>query len=68
MEIKDVIVEDDTELTEEAAENVAAAFRQALSCDPDEFAKRYKEFKEAKAKFDEVYESFKLNLISMHKE
>ena len=68
LEIKDVIVEDETELTEEAAENVAASFRQALSCDPEEFAKRYKEFKEAKVKFDEVYEPFKLNLISMHKE
>ena len=64
--IKDVIVEDEAELTEEAAENVAAAFRQALSCDPEEFAKRYKEFKEAKARFDEVYEVFKDNIVKLH--
>ena len=69
LEIKEVVVEEVTEeMTEDAAEEVNRAFRQAMTCDPDEFAKRYKEFKEAKAKFDEVYEPFKLNLLSLYKD
>lgn len=69
LEIKEVVVEEVTEeMTEEAADEVARAFRQAMTCDPDEFAKRYTEFKEAKAKFDEVYEPFKLNLLSLYKD
>ncbi len=69
LEMKEVVVEDVTEeMTEEAADDVARAFKQALNCDPDEFAKRYKEFKEAKAKFDELYEPFKLNLLSLYKD
>lgn len=69
LEIKEVVVEEvSEEMTEEAADEVAKAFRQAMTCDPDEFAKRYTEFKEAKAKFDEVYEPFKLNLLSLYKD
>ena len=69
LEIKEVVVEEvNEEMTEEAADEVAKAFRQAMTCDPDEFAKRYTEFKEAKAKFDEVYEPFKLNLLSLYKD
>ena len=68
LEIKEVVVEETVEeMTEEAAENVANMFRQAMTCSPDEFATRYEEFKKAKAKFDEVYEPFKLNLLSMYK-
>lgn len=66
LEIKEVVVKD--ELTEEAADNVAKMFRQAMVCDSDEFAERYKAFKEAKARFDEVYEPFKLNLLSLYDE
>lgn len=69
LEIREVVVEEvSEEMTEEAADDVARAFKQALNCDPDEFAKRYKDFKEAKAKFDEVYEPFKLNLLSLYKD
>ena len=69
LEIKEVIVEEvSEEMTEEAADEVNRAFRQALTCDPDEFARLYKEFKEAKAKFFEVYEPFKLNLLSLYKD
>ena len=64
LEIKEVVVKD--ELTEEAADNVAKMFRQAMVCDSDEFAERYKAFKEAKARFDGVYEPFKLNLLSLY--
>lgn len=69
LEIREVVVEEaDGELTEKAAEDLSGLFRQALTCDPDEFARLYKEFKEAKAKFDEVYEPFKLNLLSLYKD
>lgn len=51
---------------ENEAERVSDMFRQALTCSPEEFSKRYKEFKEAKAKFDEVYEVFKDNIIKLH--
>lgn len=69
LEMKEVVIEDTVEeMTEEAADDVANAFRQALVCDSDEFARRYKEFKEAKARFDEVYEPFKLNLLSLYKD
>lgn len=69
LEMREVVVDEITEeMTEEAADEVASAFRQAMTCDPDEFAKRYTEFKEAKAKFDEVYEPFKLNLLSLYKD
>lgn len=51
---------------ENEAEKVADLFRQALNCTPEEFGKRYREFKEAKAKFDEVYEVFKENIIKLH--
>lgn len=66
LEIKEVVVEE--ELTEEVADEVNRAFRQAIACDSEEFAKRYKEFKEAKARFDEVYEVTKLNLLSLYKD
>ena len=69
LEIREVVVEEvSEEMTKDAADEVNRAFRQAMTCDPDEFAKRYKEFKEAKAKFDEVYEPFKLNLLSLYKD
>ena len=69
LEMREVVVEDTTEeMTEEAADEVANAFRQAMTCDPDEFASRYEEFKKAKANFDEVYEPFKLNLLSLYKD
>lgn len=73
LEIKEVVVktipeEPTEEVTEEVADELADAFRQAMPCDPDEFAKRYTEFKKAKAKFDEIYEPFKLNLLSLYKD
>lgn len=69
LEMREVVVEDTTEkMTEEAADEVANAFRQAMTCDPDELASRYEEFKKAKANFDEVYEPFKLNLLSLYKD
>ena len=69
LELKEVMVEDTVEeMTEEVANEVASRFRQAMVCSPEEFSKRYMEFKEAKAKFDEVYEPLKLNLLSLYKD
>ena len=69
LEIKEIVVEEVNDgLAEKVAEDLSGLFRQAMTCDPDEFAKLYKEFKEAKAKFDAVYEPFKLNLLSLYKD
>jgi hypothetical protein len=64
LEIKEIVVEEDS--TEEAIDVINKKFKQAITCGPEEFAKRYKEFKEAKARFDEVYESTKLNLLTLY--
>lgn len=65
LEMKDVVIEE--ELTEKEADNVSKIFRQAITCDPEEFAYKYREFKEAKARFDEVYEATKANLLELYK-
>lgn len=61
--MKEIVLENKVQ---DEAERVADMFRQALTCTPEEFSKRYKEFKEAKARFDEVYEVFKDNIIKLH--
>lgn len=61
--MKEVILEKDIQ---NEAERVSSAFKSALNCRPEEFSKRYLEFKEAKARFDEVYEPFKQNLIDLY--
>ncbi len=66
LEMKDVVIEE--ELTEKEATNVSKIFRQAIACDPEEFAWKYKEFKEAKARFDEVYEATKANLLALYEQ
>lgn len=68
LEMRDMIIEDEKDLTKIPTDDINDAFRQAITCDPDEFTKRYMEFKEAKARFDEVYEPFKLNLLSLYKD
>ena len=69
LEMRDMVIEEPVEeMTEEVSNDIEKAFRQAMICDPDEFARRYTEYKEAKAKFDEVYEPFKLNLLSLYKD
>ena len=65
LEIIKIITEDIPETTTDDIEN---AFRQAMICDSEEFVKRYEAFKEAKTKFEEVYEPFKLNLLSLYKD
>lgn len=72
LEMKDMVIEDGEEvvtgtLSEEAAEAIADLYKQALPCEPDDFANRYDEYKRAKKKFDEVYEAFKVNLIELHR-
>lgn len=61
--MKEIVLENKVQ---DEAEKVADMFRQALSCTPEEFGKRYREFKEAKARFDEVYEGFKENIVKLH--
>lgn len=61
--MKEIVLESKVQ---DEAERVSDLFRQALTCTPEEFSKRYMEFKEAKARFDEVYEAFKDNIIKLH--
>lgn len=66
LEIKEIEIEQ--EMTNEEADKQIQAFQNAIPCDPEEFSRRYKELKEAQAKFDEVYEPFKTNLIKLHED
>ena len=68
LEIMEKVIDDGVEeLPEDEANNITALFEQALPCKPDDFAQRYKKYKDAKAEFDAVYEAFKVNLIELHK-
>ena len=67
LEIKEIRMEDDEEVTDEISERIAGIFRQALDCTPDEFVKRYNEYQEAKKKFEEIYDPFKANIIELYK-
>ena len=46
----------------------AGMIKNALTCTPEEFYKRYTKYKKAEAEFNEVYEPFKEKLIDLHKE
>ena len=72
LEMKDVVIDDGEEvvtgtLSEENVEKIERAYRQALPCEPEDFAQRYKKYKDAKAEFDAVFDAFKVNLIELHK-
>lgn len=64
LEIKEVVIEED--ITGKAAEDVIKAFESALNYDPEEFYKKYREYKHAEAEFNAIYEPFKENLIALH--
>lgn len=64
--IEKVIDDGETELSEEDTSNITALFEQALGCDADEFARKYKAMKKAEQEFEEVYAPFKANLIELH--
>lgn len=67
LEIIEKVVDDGIECVDTDIDDMMTLFRQALGCDPDEFATKYNDFKKAKAEFDEIYEPFKKNLIELHK-
>lgn len=64
LEIKEVEVEED--FTKKAPKDVIEDFQAALNCDPEEFYKKYREYKKAETEFNNLYEPFKENLISLH--
>ena len=72
LEMKEIVIDDGEEvvtgtLSEEDVEKIERAYRQALPCEPEDFAQRYKKYKDAKAEFDAVFDTFKVNLIELHK-
>lgn len=67
LEMKEVEVED-TSASDEMLDTFANQLRSALNCEPEEFYLRYKDYKEAEAKFKEVYDPFKERLIKIHEE
>ena len=68
LEIIEKVIDDGVEeLPEDEANDITALIEQALPCKQDDFAQRYKKYKDAKAEFDAVYEAFKVNLIELHK-
>ena len=66
LEMKEVEVEEIP--TDEVLDTFADQLRSALNCEPEEFYLRYKEYKEAEAKFKELYDPFKEKLIKIHEE
>ena len=64
LELREVLVEED--VTEEVAEDTIKEFQSALNCEPEDFYQKYRDYKDAEAKFKEVYEPFKENLIKLH--
>lgn len=72
LEMKEVVIDDGEEvitetLSEEDVEKIEQIYRQALPCEPEDFAQRYKKYKDAKAEFDAIFDEFKVNLIELHK-
>ena len=66
LEIKETVIEDGT--IEETAESndIISMFQGALSCEPDEFYKKFMDYKKAESEFNAVYEPFKANLLKLH--
>lgn len=77
LEMRDMVIEDGEEiktasddtskLSNEVVEAITNSFRQALPCEPDDFAQKYRRYKDAKAEFDAVFDAFKANIIELHK-
>ena len=67
LEMREVVIKEEGETDEEIDRGLVDIFSQALNCDPDEFAQKYRDFKKAKEEFDKVYEPFKANIIGLHK-
>lgn len=65
LEIMEKVVDDGVSESEEV-DNTIALFEQALGCDPDEFTKKYNDYKLAEREFNKLYEPFKANLIDLH--
>lgn len=53
---------------QEVDEVYRGAIKNALGCEPEEFAKAYKNYKKAEAKFKDLYDPFKKNLLGLYKE
>lgn len=64
LEIMEKVIDDVSE--SEEVDNTIALFEQALGCDPDEFIKKYNDYKLAEREFNKLYEPFKVNLIDLH--
>ena len=77
LEMRDLVIEDGEEvktasddiskLSDEAVEAIANSFRQALPCEPEDFAQKYRKYQDAKAEFDTIFNTFKTNIIELHK-
>lgn len=56
------------ELEESKAEDVADLYRQILPCSTDEFGEKYMAYKNAQKEWEEVYEAFKEQVLTLHEE
>ena len=63
----EIDIPDDKELPKKVeGESVEDTLRGALGCDVDEFYSKYTEWKNAEAKFKELYDPFKEKLLKLH--
>lgn len=54
------------EHTKDTSSSIEDTLRGALGCDVDDFYSKYTEWKNAEARFKEVYDPFKEKLIELH--
>lgn len=67
LEIKEIILENDNEKTENTEDDFRDVFSKALNCDPDVFTEKYRAYKKATEEFEKLYVPFKENIIELHK-
>jgi len=66
LEIKEIEVAEEVTSSDDELDTFADQLRAILNCEPEEFYLKYKEYKEAEAKFKKLYDPFKEKLIKIY--
>lgn len=64
LEMKDITVMEDENT--KSIDDFISMFGQALDGSSEEFAKKYRAYKQAEEEFNKMYEPFKANIIKLH--
>lgn len=71
LEIKEIFVDREEETSEDGYtftdyDEINKLLQGAMNCEPEEFYQKYRDYKEAEANFNKLYEPFKTNIIELH--